>query len=65
MKSRKLNDVCLDRETNLDKKLDEIDKRAEKLRTGEDEVEALKNEIRDIRTKQQEKLEKIAKLEQG
>jgi ribonucrease Y len=52
----------LDRETNLDKKLDEIDKRAEKLRTGEDEVEALKNEIRDIRTKQQDKLEKIAKL---
>jgi ribonuclease Y len=52
----------LDRETNLDKKLDELDKRAERLRKGEDEVEALKNEIRDIRTKQQEKLEKIAKL---
>lgn len=52
----------IDRETNLDKKLDEIDKRAEKLRGGEDEVEALKNEIRDIRTKQQDKLEKIAKL---
>ncbi|MCA9328445.1 ribonuclease Y [Candidatus Saccharibacteria bacterium] len=52
----------LDRETNLDKKLDELDKRAEKLRSGEDEVEALKNEIRDIRTKQQDKLEKIAKL---
>jgi ribonuclease Y len=32
------------------------------LRKGEDEVEALKNEIRDIRTKQQEKLEKVAKL---
>jgi ribonuclease Y len=55
----------LDRETHLDKKLDEIDKRAEKLRTGEDEVEALKNEIRDIRTKQQEKLEKIAKLKKS
>lgn len=52
----------LDRETNLDNKLDEIDKRAEKLRKGEDEVEALKNEIREIRAKQQEKLEKIAKL---
>ncbi len=52
----------LDRETNLDKKLDELDKRAEKLRKGEDEVEALKNEIRDIRTRQQDKLEKIAKL---
>ncbi len=50
------------RETNLDAKLDEIDKRTERLRKGEDEVEALKNEIRDIRVKQQEKLEKIAKL---
>jgi ribonuclease Y len=51
------------REATLDKKLDELDKRNEKLRKGEDEVEALKNEIRDIRTKQQEKLEKIAKLD--
>lgn len=50
------------REENLDKKLDELDKRAENLRKGEDEVEALKNEIRDIRVKQQDKLEKIAKL---
>jgi ribonuclease Y len=52
----------LAREENLDKKLDELDKRAEKLRTGESEVEDLKDEIRDIRKKQQEKLEKIAKL---
>jgi len=50
------------RETTLDKKLDELDKRNERLRSGEDEVEALKNEIRDIRVKQQDKLEKIAKL---
>jgi ribonuclease Y len=52
----------LDRETNLDKKLDELDKRAEKLRVSETEAEELKNEIRDIRSKQQDKLEKIAKL---
>lgn len=51
-----------EREEHLDKKLDEIDKRSEKLRKGEDELESLKNEIRDIRTKQQEKLEKVAKL---
>jgi ribonuclease Y len=50
------------REENLDRKLDEIDKRGEKLRKGEDDLESLKNEIREIRTKQQEKLEKIAKL---
>jgi ribonuclease Y len=50
------------REEALDKKLDELDKRAETVRKNEDELEQLKNEIRDIRTKQQEKLEKIAKL---
>jgi ribonuclease Y len=53
------------REESLDKKLDQIDKRSEKLRAGEDEVEALKNEIRDIRVKQQDKLEKIAKLKKS
>ncbi len=52
----------LDREQSLDKKLDELDKRAEKLRKAEDDVEGLKDEIRAIRTKQQDKLEKIAKL---
>lgn len=52
----------LDREEALDKKLDTLDKRAESLRKSEDEVEQLKDEIRAIRTKQQEKLEKIAKL---
>ncbi len=52
----------LDREESLDKKLDDIDKRSENLRKSESEVEGLKNEIREIRTKQQDKLEKIAKL---
>lgn len=51
-----------ERETSLDNKLDQLDRRAEKLRANEDEVEELKNEIREIRTKQQEKLEKIAGL---
>lgn len=62
---KELKDIeqrLLDREESLDKKLDDLDKRAEKLRKGEDEVESLKNEIRGIRVKQQEKLEKIAKL---
>lgn len=52
----------LNREESLDKKLDDLDKRSENLRKAEAEVEELKNEIRAIRTKQQEKLEKIAKL---
>ncbi len=58
-----LENRLVQRETTLDRKLDELDKRTESLRKGEDEVEALKNEIRDIRVKQQEKLEKIAKLD--
>jgi ribonuclease Y len=57
-----LENRLVTREESLDKKLDELDKRTEKLRKGEDEVEALKNEIREIRTRQQEKLEKVAKL---
>ncbi|MDN5275512.1 MAG: metal dependent phosphohydrolase [Candidatus Saccharibacteria bacterium] len=54
-----------ERETALDKKLDELDKRAEGLRAQEDEVEDLKNEIKQIRVKQQEKLEKIAGLKKA
>jgi len=50
------------REENLDKKIDELDKRNESLRKNEDEADQLKNEIREIRGKQQDKLEKIAKL---
>ena len=52
----------VERESNLDKKLDDLDKRSEKLRKGEDDLESLKNEIREIRKNQQEKLEKVAKL---
>lgn len=60
--SKELENRLLDRERALDSKLDELDKRGEKLRHSEDEVEGLKNEIRELRTKQQDKLEKIAKL---
>ncbi len=59
---RELEERLVQRESTFDKKLVELDTRTERLRKGEDEVEALKNEIRDIRTKQQEKLEKVAKL---
>lgn len=59
---QKTENRLADREKTLDNKLDELDKRAEKLRAQEDEVESLKGEIRDIRTRQQEKLEKIAGL---
>lgn len=59
---QKAENRLADRETNLDKKLDELDKRTEKLRKEEDELESLKADIRDVRHKQQEKLEKIAGL---
>ena len=65
---RELKDLenrLVQREESLDKKLDQLDKRTENLRTGEGEVEKLKDEIRDIRKKQQEKLEKVAKLSQS
>lgn len=59
---KKAENRVADREVNIDRKLEELDTRSEKLRKQEDEVESLKDEIRAIRTKQQEKLEKIAKL---
>jgi ribonucrease Y len=59
---KEIEQRLVSREETLDKKLDELDKRNENLRKSEDEVDQLKNEIREIRTKQQEKLEKIAKL---
>lgn len=59
---KEIEQRLLDRQVALDKKLDDLERRADALRKGEDEVESLKNEIRDIRVKQQDKLEKIAKL---
>ncbi len=51
-----------DRETLLDNKLDQIEKRTEALNRSEKEIEAIKEEIRAIRTRQEDNLEKIAKL---
>lgn len=59
---KQIEQRLLDREESLDKKLDALDKRSQSLRKAEDESEELKNEIRAVRVKQQEKLEKIAKL---
>lgn len=60
--AKKTEDRLLERQANIDRKLDELDKRSERLRTQEVEVEELKGEIRELRNKQQDKLEKIAKL---
>jgi ribonuclease Y len=59
---KKTEDRLADRETSIDRKIDELDKRSEKLRAEERGVEDLKDEIRAIRVKQQDKLEKVAKL---
>lgn len=59
---KKTEDRLIEREKSIDKKIDELDKRADKMRNAEDEVEKLKGDVRDIRSKQQEKLEKIAGL---
>lgn len=59
---KKIEERLLERQVNIDRKLDDLDKRSERLRTQEVEVEELKGEIRELRNKQQDKLEKIAKL---
>ena len=59
---QKTENRLAEREINLDKKLDQIDERAEKLRREETEVEELKKEVLEIRNRQQDQLEKIAKL---
>lgn len=59
---KELEERLVQREETFDKKLDSLDKRSEGLRKSEDENEGLKDEIRAIRKKQQDKLEKIAKL---
>jgi ribonuclease Y len=59
---KEIEQRLVSREETFTKKLDELDKRTDRLRTAEGEVEELKDEIRDIRKRQQEKLEKIAKL---
>lgn len=51
-----------ERETNLDNKLDQLEQKTERLAKQEKELDDLKNEVREIRNKQQEKLEKIAGL---
>ena len=59
---KKTEDRLIERETLLDKKLDQLDKKSDTLRKQEDELEDIKNEVREIRTKAQAKLEKIAGL---
>lgn len=58
----KTEQQLLQRQSSLDAKLEELDKRSEKLRKHEADLDVLKDDLRAIRTKQQENLEKIAGL---
>jgi len=59
---KKNEERVAEREASIVKKIEELDKRAEKIRNSEGDLDKLKDEVRNIRDKQQEKLEKIAKL---
>ena len=50
------------RQTTLDRKLDDLDKRQDNLRSKEFEIDQVKDELRAIRSRQQDNLEKIAGL---
>ena len=62
---KKTEQRLADRENNIDQKLDDLDRRSERLRAEESDIEKLKGEIHEIRLRQQEKLEKIAKLKKS
>ena len=51
-----------EREANLDNKLDQLEQKSERLTQQEKQLDDLKTEVRDIRNRQQAKLEKIAGL---
>lgn len=59
---KRSEDKAAEREHAIVSKIEELDKRAEKIRATESDLDKLKSEVRDIRDKQQEKLEKVAKL---
>jgi ribonuclease Y len=59
---KKTETRLIEREENLDKKLEQLDKKSDKLEKDAKELDALKGEIKDLRVKQQDKLEKIAGL---
>ena len=59
---KKTESRLVERENTLDSKLDQLEKKTERLVKQEKEIDELKAEIRDIRVKQHEKLEKIAGL---
>ncbi len=53
------------REANLDDKFSELERKSDNLKASEKEIDAIKDELRAIRKKQEENLEKIAKLKKA
>ena len=60
--NNQISDRLLQREKNLDQKQEKLDTQLEDLKTKETEIDDLKQTIYDIRAKQEDKLQKIAKL---
>ena len=59
---RKTENRLNEREATLDTKLDQLEKKMDKVNRDEKELDELKGEVKAIRAKQHEKLEKIAGL---
>ena len=59
---RKTENRLNEREATLDTKLDQLEKKMDKVNRDEKELDELKDEVKAIRAKQHEKLEKIAGL---
>jgi len=53
------------REMALDAKFSELERKTDHLKTSEKEIDSIKDELRAIRTKQEDNLEKIAKLKKA
>lgn len=53
------------REAALDTKFSELERKSDALKSSEKEIEAIKDELRAIRAKQEDNLEKIAKLKKA
>lgn len=53
------------REASLDAKFSDLERKSDNLKSSEKEIDAIKDELRTIRKKQEENLEKIAKLKKA
>lgn len=60
--AKKVEDKVAEREAKIVAKIEDLDRRAEKIRAGEAEVEALKADAAKLRAEERGKLEEVARL---